>query len=122
MKPSTAYNHQQRAVKAIDDIYRRAVIFKTDSIWIREMVNEVHKSIKHCPRHVQSYVSGYERRCYEDNWKNLEFCYFINGKWQTTDKTSKRKKAFTGKSLSGAKCAFLWKDSQSLYTEEDTVD
>jgi len=60
MKHTTAYNHRQRAVRAICDLWQRAEHFGLTSRKQRAELSAIMKSVAKCPGWVTSYLVGYD--------------------------------------------------------------
>ena len=76
MRISTAFNHQQRLLGILNDIYRRAEIFclPSDQI-IKEKKERIYEDpgYKRCPGHVKSYLSGFASCLWSKHWNNLKW-------------------------------------------------
>jgi len=75
MKVSTAYNHRERALQSLAEMYQHARMFGMTAQAMNERRVEILKSINHCPGWVLSYISGWERAISAEVYREQVFFY-----------------------------------------------
>jgi hypothetical protein len=87
MRASTAYNHQDRAVRQMADLYSSAKRFGTyTSKQLTTKGLDILKTIGHCPQHVVSHVWGYRAALDDSLRSELVFFYTYKGTLMSVDR------------------------------------
>lgn len=81
MKFDTAYNHRERLIRQLSDLYNSAKIFGLQSAEISRRRNEIVSTLpKKAPRWIMDYVEGWERCMRSTFDRELIFAYTVDGK------------------------------------------
>ncbi len=77
MKFQTAYNHQNRAIRQLADLYSKAQIYGMLSSDINKEECEITESLKKakCPQWVFSYCDGWKQATRDMIARKIVFCY-----------------------------------------------
>jgi len=82
MKSKTAFNHQQRLLSRIKDIYSSAKIYQISSsslIAKKKSFYESEPCWKKLPEHVRSYLSGYDTCLWDKHWELVMWSFNWEG-------------------------------------------
>ena len=92
MNITTSLRHRDRAYRAIVSIWSIAILSKSTHRNIIEQKTKVMDSMKHCPQWIRAYVEGVNNLLFDQHFKELEFCYLVEGELYTTCKKDTGKK------------------------------
>lgn len=121
MKLTTNLNHRDRAIENARSVFSMATLCHYSHAKILDQLSTVRATISHCPQWVRSYYDGYVARLHEDHYRQLEFCYLVDGILYSTHRDSKRQSTDvfydTGKPcvLNDAPSAHYYKDADKAY-------
>ena len=121
MRASTAYNRKQEARSRIIDVFSRLRLHHQTADWLNAELRKVYdETLKGVPQYVREYANGYKDCLYQSVWREVEFCYLIEGKWYTTNRNSESGRPHwetTGiYDMSGKEYCHMWIHADKPYT------